>query len=161
MGIRRIVDAILGRMRAEQFEPLSPEAAEHWYGYPHWDGVWFPTLVGIELEEVRDGYCRLRLPFRPELNQPAGIVHGGATATLIDSVVVPVVGAAYDPSWTYVTLNMNINYTGAIVGEDAIAEGWVTKRGRSIVFLEAEVTTASGKECANATLVYQVRPPRD
>jgi uncharacterized protein (TIGR00369 family) len=161
VGSRPGLDAILVRMRAEQFEPLSPEAAEHWSGYPHWDGVWFPTLVGLQLEEVRDGYCRLRLPFRPELNQPAGIVHGGATATLIDSVVVPAVGVAYEDGWSYVTVTMNINYTGAIVGEDAIAEGWVTKRGRSIVFLEAEVTTASGTECANATLIYQVRPPRD
>lgn len=146
-------------MRAEQFEPLDPETAEHWSVYPDWEGVWFPTIVGMELEEVRRGYCRLRLPFRPELNQPAGIVHGGATAALIDTVVVPAVGTSYDPGWTYVTVTMNINYTGAIVGEDAVAEGWVTKRGRSIAFLEAEVVTASGKPCANATLTYQARPP--
>ncbi len=148
-------------MRADQFEPLDPEAAERWAGYPHWDGVWFPTIVGIELEEVRDGYCRLRLPFRAELNQPAGIVHGGATAALIDTVVVPAVGVAYPEGWTYVTVQMNINYTGAVIEEDAIAEGWVTKRGRSLVFLEAEVLTASGKQCATSTLIYQVRPPRD
>ena len=46
------------------------------------DRVFFPTHVGLVLEEVRAGYARLRLPVRPEVAQAAGIVHGGALATL-------------------------------------------------------------------------------
>lgn len=147
-------------MHADRFAPLPDVAAERWAKFGNWDRTYFPNVVGLVVEELRTDYCRMRLPFRPELEQPAGVVHGGAIATLIDTVVVPAVGAAYDPDWRYMTLSMNVQYLGAVVGEDAIAEGWVTQRGRSIVFCQAEVTTASGRPAATGTLTYKVSPPR-
>src|SRR5690606_4322160 len=84
-------------------------------------------------------------PYRPELDQPHGVVHGGAIATLIDTVVVPAVGAAYEPGWEYATVTMDVQYLAAVVREDAVAEGWVAQRGRSLVFCRADVTTARGR----------------
>lgn len=147
-------------MHADRFAPLPPERAERWAKFAKWDRTYFPSLVGLVVEEVRTDYCRMRLPFRPELTQPAGAVHGGAIATLIDTVVVPAVGAAYEPGRTYATLTMNVTYLGAVVDEDAVAEGWVTQRGRSIVFCQAEVTTAAGRPVATGTLTYKVGPAR-
>jgi uncharacterized protein (TIGR00369 family) len=147
-------------VRAECYAPLPADVAERWGQYPDWGGNWFPTIVGLRLEEVRVDYCRMRLPYRSELDQPAGVVHGGAVATLIDSVVVPAVGTAYDAGWSFVTVGMNINYVGSVVRQDAIAEGWVTKRGSSLVFCEAAVTTADGRTCATSSLIYSVRGPR-
>ena len=74
---------------ADRFELLPPHLAEPWSQFGRWEQVYFPSVVGLELEEVRSGYGRMRLPYRPELQQPAGVVHGGAIATLIDTVVVP------------------------------------------------------------------------
>jgi uncharacterized protein (TIGR00369 family) len=147
-------------MRADQFAPLSDDVAARWAKFPSWDRTYFPNVVGLVVEEIRTDYCRMRLPYRPELEQPAGVVHGGAIATLIDTVVVPPVGAAYDLGWMYLTVTMDIQYLGAVVGEDAIAEGWVEQRGRSMVFCRAEVVTESGKRAATASLVYKVGPPR-
>jgi len=45
-------------------------------------------------------------------------------------------------------------------GEDAVAEGWVTQRGRSIVFCRAEVATARGRPVATGSLIYKITPPR-
>jgi uncharacterized protein (TIGR00369 family) len=147
-------------MRADRFEPLPPAAAERWAKFGSWDRTYFPKLVGLRLEELRADYCRMRLPYRPELDQPAGVVHGGAIATLIDTVVVPAVGAAYDRGWGYATLTMDVQYLGAVTGEDAIAEGWITQRGRSIVFCQAEVVTAGGRVAATGALTYKITPPR-
>ena len=147
-------------MRADRFEPLPPAAAERWAKFGSWDRTYFPKLVGLQLEELRADYCRMRLPYRPELDQPAGVVHGGAIATLIDTVVVPAVGAAYDRGWGYATLTMDVQYLGAVTGEDAIAEGWITQRGRSIVFCQAEVVTAGGRIAATGALTYKITPPR-
>lgn len=147
-------------MHADRFAPLPDVAAARWARFPNWDRTYFPNVVGLQVEELRTDYCRMRLPFRPELEQPAGVVHGGAIATLIDTVVVPPVGAAYPPGWRYLTLTMDIQYLGAVAGEDAVAEGWVVQRGRSIVFCRAEVATASGKPVATGTLTYKVGPPR-
>jgi len=148
-------------MRADQFAPLDPETAEAWRPFLKWkDRTYFPNVVGLEIEEIRTDYCRMRLPFRPELNQPAGVVHGGALATLIDTVVVPAIGQAYELSRVYLTIGMNITYLGAVVEEDAVAEGWVEQRGRSIVFCSAEVVGASsGKLAAQGSLTYKVNKP--
>jgi uncharacterized protein (TIGR00369 family) len=146
---------------AYRFAPADDSVVQRWSKFPTgWGRPFFPTLVGLELEEVRTDYARMRLPFRPELEQPAGVVHGGAIATLIDTVVVPAVGQAYAPDWAYFTVQMNIRYIGAVAGEDAVAEGWIDQRGRSMVFCAAEVRAASGKLAADGTLVYTVRPPR-
>lgn len=146
---------------ASRFEPLAdPALAARWAKFPNWDRRYFPNVVGLELEEVRTDYARMRLPYRNELDQPAGVVHGGAIATLIDTVVVPAVGQAYDVGWVYLTIQMDVRYLGAVVGEDAIAEGWVEQRGRTLVFCRASVRSASGRLAADGTLVYTIRPPR-
>lgn len=147
---------------ADRFAPLDdPDVAARWARFPSgWERPYFPTVVGLVLEEVRTDYARMRLPFRPELEQPAGAVHGGALATLIDTVVVPAVGQAYPVGWAYFTIQMDVRYISAVVAEDAIAEGWIEQRGRTLIFCRAEVRTPSGKLAADGTLTYTVRPPR-
>jgi uncharacterized protein (TIGR00369 family) len=145
---------------ADRFEPLPDHLAANWSQFGRWDEVFFPTFVGLELEEVRSGYGRMRLPYRPELRQPAGVVHGGAIATLIDTVVVPAVGGVYEERPRMLTISMDVRYLGALVEEDAVGEGWVEQRGRSIVFCRAEVRSGSGAIVADGTLVYKVSFPQ-
>lgn len=142
--------------RASEFEELSPDVVERWSRFPGGDETNFPDTIGIRLSEVRRDYCRLELPFDQGLLQPAGIVHGGALATLIDTVVVPAIGSGFDEPKMFATVTMNIEYRSAVrAGEDMIAEGWVTKRGRSIVFTRAEVAVGE-RVVATGTLVYKV-----
>jgi len=145
-----------GSSHAERFEPLDPEQLERWEGFLGWDEVFFPSFVGLTVEELRQDYARLRLPYRPELRQPAGVVHGGAIATLIDTVVVPAVGSAYDRPRALFTVTMTVDYLGPLAQQDGIAEGWVVRRGSSMVFCQAEVRTEGGDPVANASLVYKV-----
>jgi uncharacterized protein (TIGR00369 family) len=100
----------------------------------------------------------MRMPFRPELNQPAGVVHGGAIGTLIDTVVVPAVGGAYEERRMMYTVNMHVQYLDAVRDEDAVAEAWIEKRGRSLVFARVEVRTASDVLAATGAVVYRVGP---
>jgi uncharacterized protein (TIGR00369 family) len=147
-------------MRAQRFEPLPDDVADRWSTFGRWpDRVYFPSLVGLVIEELKQDYCRMRLPFRPELEQPAGVVHGGALATLMDTVVVPAIGSAYGPDTQYVTLTMNLSYLGAVRQADVVAEGWVTRRGRTTVFCRAEATS-DGRLVTEGSLVYAVREPR-
>ena len=146
--------------RAERFAPLPPERAERFAGFAPGRPEYFPGVVGIRLEEVRQDYARMRLPFRSQLNQPAGVVHGGAIATLIDTVVVPAIASGYDEPHRYVTIDMQIQYIAAVVGEDAVAEGWIVRRGRSTVFCRAEVLTVGAGLVAAGTLVYKVSRAR-
>jgi uncharacterized protein (TIGR00369 family) len=147
-------------VHADRFAPLPAERLAQWDRFLQWETTLFPNFVGLRVEEIRTDYARLRLPYRAELNQPAGVVHGGALATLIDTVVVPAIGGAYDERRVLLTLSMTIDYIGAVTAQDAIAEGWVNRRGRSIVFCAAEVRAADGTLAASASLVYKVSATR-
>ena len=70
--------------------------------------------------------------------------------------MVPAIGSHYETMPNMVTLTMTIQYLGAVRG-DAVAEGWVEKRGRSVVFCRAEVRTGDGDLAATASLAYKVR----
>lgn len=143
---------------ADRFAPLPRENAERWAHFPTWDQPTnFAMHLGFVVEEIRQDYARLRLPARQEMNQPAGIMHGGAIASLIDTTVVPAVGWNVTGGNNFVTISMDIQYLSAVSGEDAVCEGWIEKRGRSICFCRAEVRGAgTGKLCATASLVYKV-----
>lgn len=148
--------------RAHLYEPLPADRAAQWHRFGQWDRTYFPTVVGLEVEEVRVDYARMRLPYRAELEQPAGVVHGGAIATLIDTVVVPAIGGAWDYSQMppMLTVDMQVRYLGAARESDLVAEGWVVKRGRSIVFCQAEVVSHSeGAVVAEGWLTYRVIVP--
>jgi uncharacterized protein (TIGR00369 family) len=143
----------------EGFAPLPEATAAVWGRFGQWQRTFFPKLVGVVVEEVRTDYCRMRLPYRPELDQPHGLVHGGAIATLLDSVVVPAIGSAYDLDARFSTVSMHVDFLGAVKGEDVVAVGWVVQRGRTIVFCRAEAGTDGGRQVASASLVYRVSPP--
>jgi uncharacterized protein (TIGR00369 family) len=143
---------------ADRFAPLTEYAAAMWLRFfDRIEGEFFPRHVGLEVEEVRTDYCRMRLPYRPLLNQPAGVVHGGAIATLIDTVVVPAIAMAYVTFPRLLTLHMGVNYVGAVIGVDAVAEGFVIRRGRSAAFCQVEVRTPDGNLAATGDLVYSLR----
>src|SRR5690348_11530442 len=98
--------------------------------FAKWETGYFPQFVGFEVEDVRTDYARMRVPFRAEFNQPAGVMHGGVIMSLIDTVVVPVIGSAYHEPREIFTIDLSTRFIAPIVEEDAVAEGWVVKRGR-------------------------------
>ena len=143
--------------RAEQFAPLPDDVAARWLKFGSWDRIFYPSFLGMTVQEVRADYCRMLMQYKPELDQPQGLVHGGAIASLLDAVVVPAVGAAYAREVRFSTVDLHVQYMSAAKQEDLIAEGWVTKRGRSVVFCESEAIGAtSGKVVARSVLTYNV-----
>jgi uncharacterized protein (TIGR00369 family) len=144
---------------ATRFDVLPADRAAAWADFPRFGEQFFAHHVGIVVEELRQDYGRLRLPFGDHLPQPAGVVHGGAIATLIDTVVVPAVGWVYDHnSVSFSTITLHVDYLRPAIDTDLVAEGWVERRGRSVVFCRAEVRRAADAEVvATGALTYSVR----
>ena len=142
---------------AQRFPVLGEEALARWSRYIRPDRRFFPTFVGLQVEELRAGYTRLRLPLRPEVCQGTGVVHGGAISTLIDTVAVPSIGTYYEQQPDMLTISMTVNFVGVVDGEDAIGEGWVEQAGRSVAFVRAEVRGITGGLAATGSLVFRVR----
>lgn len=142
--------------RSESFPPLADDRRAVWSKFGKWDTVWYPQFLGLQVEELRQDYARMRLPYRPEFRQPAGVIHGGVIASMIDSVVVPAIGSGYDEPRQLFTIDVQIRFLAPIVDDDIVAEGWITQRGRQIVFCDAEVRSGAGGIAATGTLTYKV-----
>lgn len=144
--------------RANEFEELPADKAKSiLHGMSSHSP--FPNFLGMRFEEVRLEYGRLSLPYRPEFNQPAGMVHGGVIASVIDTVVVlPLLSGLDSPPRKLLTIDLHVHYFDAAIEEDLVAEGWVKRRGRSTAFVGAEVSTASGKLVAEGNMAYRIVP---
>lgn len=117
----------------------------------------FFTLLGLEIEKVTKDFCRMRLPFRPQLRTAAEMVHGGAIASLIDSAGVVAVWSNVDSSVTRgATIDLTVNYMAAAEGVDLTAEAQVIRRGRSVVFVDVDVTSPNGERVAKGLLTYKL-----
>ena len=147
---------------AHRFEPLEPTVRDLWMGYARWETEYYPKFVGLQMEDVRVDYCRMRLPWRdPQLIQPQGVMHGGAIASMIDTVVVPAIASAYSERRRMATINLAVNFIGPVVKSDIIGEGWVTKRGRSIVYCQVEIVDDRAAPVAFGTVVYRIGSPTE
>jgi uncharacterized protein (TIGR00369 family) len=117
----------------------------------------FFTLLGLQLDEVRKDFCRMRLPFRPALRTAGEVVHGGAIASLIDSAGVVAAWSNADPKASRgATINLMVNYLTAAEGVELTAEAQVIRRGRSVVFVDVYVFSPSGERIAKGVVTYKL-----
>jgi uncharacterized protein (TIGR00369 family) len=145
--------------RADRFDPVDPAALARWRKFAAAGAVNFPKLLGFVVEDVRHGYCRMRLPLRPDLLQANGIMHGGALASLLDSVLVPAIGVTLPPNSWYSTIDLHVQYIDSLADEDAVAEGWVVRQGKRTVFGESEArASTTDRLLAKAISTFTVRP---
>ncbi len=117
----------------------------------------FFTVLGLQIDEVRPDFCRMRLPFHPGLRTEGEVVHGGAIASLVDSAGVVAVWSNVPPEITRgATASMTVNYLAAAEAVDLAAEARVIRRGRSVVFVDVDVVSPSGERVAKGSLVYKL-----
>ena len=119
----------------------------------------FYRHLGLELDALADGKSAIRLPFRKEYGNSRGEVHGGAIATLVDAAMSQAVRSTVELDARVATISMTINYLAPGVG-DLLGRGTVTRGGRSLSFVEAEVTDAGGNVVCRATATFRAGAPR-
>jgi uncharacterized protein (TIGR00369 family) len=117
----------------------------------------FGGHLGYRLETVRSGYARLVTRYRPELANPGGVMHGGASFGLADSAVAAALMTIYGTGNALLTIEMKINYLEPIVSGDVVAEAWVLRSSRRSAYAEVDVW-AGGKLAARASTTYMIRP---
>jgi len=111
--------------------------------------------LGFQLDALDDGRSQVRLEFQPHLGNTRGDVHGGTVAAIIDAAMSQAVRSLVDKAMGVATMNMNLNYLAPARGE-IICKGTVIKRGRSIMFTEAEVFGADGELACRASGSYRI-----
>jgi uncharacterized protein (TIGR00369 family) len=110
------------------------------------DGQAVMRLLGAQLAELRPGYCRIELPFRPDLTQQHGYIHAGIVSTIVDSAGGFAGFTLFPAESSVLTAEYKLNLLAPAVGERLIAVGEVVKPGRTLVITRGEVhAEAEGK----------------
>ncbi|MEX0810652.1 MAG: hotdog fold thioesterase [Chitinophagales bacterium] len=96
----------------------------------------FNKFIGVQLVEVKEGFVKLKVPFKPELvgNPMLNALHGGLISTVMDTAG----GAAGMTTLTSFedrisTIDMRVDYLRPGQAKDLIVEGKITRSGNRIV----------------------------
>jgi uncharacterized protein (TIGR00369 family) len=125
----------------------------------------FNRFLGIRIDETRDGYCRLRLPFREELigdaSRPA--LHGGVISTLVDTCGGFAVWTQLTLEDRVSTIDLRVDYLAPGAAEALIAEGTVVRAGNRVGVVDIRCYQPSRPERTVATGkgVYNIKRKED
>mgnify|MGYP001550952305 CR=1 FL=1 len=98
----------------------------------------FSRWLGIEISEIREGYCKTRMTVRKEMINGLGIIHGGIAFSLADSTFAFACNSRGNFS---VALDTSIHYLRPVHAGDTLrAEAVEMHNGRSTGLYEVTVT---------------------
>jgi uncharacterized protein (TIGR00369 family) len=122
----------------------------------------FPTSpfvrhLGMQLTDMQPDTATLTLPFVDSLITIGTTVHGGAIATLIDTAAMMAAWSSDEVPTNQrgSTASLTVAYLAPAEHEDIQALARVLRRGRSLVYLDVEVQSASGKSIAKGLVTYK------
>lgn len=115
---------------------------------------------GINVEQIGDGTCTVRLPVRPEMVRPGGTLSGPSMMGLADAAMWVCVMSQIGEVQLAVTTSFNINFLRKPEMKDIIAEGKAIKIGKRLAVLEVTLFTADKdhEPIAHATGTYSIPP---
>lgn len=118
-------------------------------------------LLQITLEQIDVGFARFRMPFRKELTQAYGMVHGGAIATLADTAVAFAMMTMIQPGEKVTTVEFKINFLAPVTEDEMIGEARIVNKGKRLALADMEVKTGDGKLIAKGLATYIIlNPPK-
>ncbi len=102
-----------------------------------------PSASKIVVEEVRSGYARVRLPFKPDMIRPGNRVSGPSLFNAADLAMYALVLAHIGPQLMAVTADLNIRFLYGAKPADIIAEAKLLRLGKRLAVMEVALFPAS------------------
>ena len=114
----------------------------------------FTRTLDLHLEHVDHGKATMRMPFRSQVMNGAGAIHGGAIVSLCDTVFYVALASIFGREQETTTVALQCNFLApALPPHDLMAEARVIKAGRRVVY--GEVFVRSGEKIvAHSTLNF-------
>ncbi len=136
-----------------------------WFGEPslEWansrsDGTAIRSL-GIEMTELTEDSLKGRMPVDGRTRQPGGVLHGGASVALAETLASWGASMTVDPEQYYcVGMEINANHVRPV------AEGWVSgvarppTRGRTTQVWDIRITDEQGRPVCISRCTMAVLP---
>lgn len=125
----------------------------------HYKNDPWATHWGIKAKSLTDDMATLKLPFREiQLNHPAGVVHGGVLATVMQDAGLLLVCQAYALAPKQAELlDMQISYISGTRDQEITITARFSRKARRFAFIHAEITDENGRLIANSQILFRTQ----
>lgn len=117
-------------------------------------GLPFARLMGMRLVDIRPNEAVIRIEMRDDLRQPAGVLHGGVTATLIDTAMAFAVITRLAADERASTIDLTVHYLRPHTEGSFTCTAKVVRAGKRIFTVSADVVNENDRLIATAISTY-------
>lgn len=114
----------------------------------------FSKLIGMQLVDLEPGIAKIAIEMRDDLRQPSGVLHGGVTATLIDTAMAFAVRTHLPIDAATATIDLTVHYLRPHLSGKFICTANVVRAGKRIFTVSADVHNEAGKLIATGISTY-------
>lgn len=137
----------------ERFAPVSPQHLESLRRSCL--GARISRFLTSEIEIPEPGVARVTIPFHPELTQNADFVHGAVFFEAADTAGF-IAANSVEETYSVLTADYYIRLLRPVQREGIQAIGEVVHKGRSLITVQSQVFSASGKLVAAGQGTYSI-----
>ena len=101
-------------------------------------------LLGFHPVEVELGRVVVEMETKPEHANPMGTLHGGIICDLADAAIGMSIATTLEDDETFTTVDLTANYFKPVWNDHLRASAHVTRRTKSLGFIECDVKDAKG-----------------
>ena len=117
-------------------------------------------VLGIRITEIGDDFVRAELQVEPRTHQPFGLLHGGVSCVLAETLGSVGGSLACAEGYTIVGVDINATHMNGIRSGKIIGTARPLKLGRRMQFWAIEIVSEDGQPVCAARLTTAVVPDR-
>src|SRR5215813_9177802 len=114
----------------------------------------FAKLMGMRLVDLELDQAIIKIEIRDDLRQPSGVLHGGVTASLIDTAMAFAVRTRLEKEAKTATIDLTVQYLRPHWSGTATCTARVLRAGNRIFAVSADVTNEEGELIATGLSTY-------
>lgn len=108
------------------------------------------SLLHME-HSLKEDTLEIKIPLNSLVNNPLNILHGGITATLIDTAMGAIVHHVLPEGKAAVTTQLNIHYIAPGIGDSITCSARIDHHGTKTMLVSADVFRTDGQKIAQAS----------
>ena len=132
--------------------PLQPDYRERAKA----NDVAVARLIGFEAKDIADGRATVVLAAGPQHANPMGTLHGGILCDIAGAAMGMAFATTLTPEESFTTVELKINFFRPTWQAELRAEGSVVQRGRTIGYVECNITDEENRLVARAASTCMV-----
>jgi uncharacterized protein (TIGR00369 family) len=113
-------------------------------------------LVGFSAKDIAHGRATVLLAAGPQHANPMGTLHGGILCDIADAAMGMAFASTLAADESFTTVELKINFFRPVWQAELKAEGVVVQRGRTVGYVECNITDEQNRLIAKAASTCMV-----